>query len=131
MRTINEILASARTVAVIGLSADPTRHSHIVAKYLQQHGYRIIPVNPAVDYVLGEKSYPDLRSVPVNVDVVNIFRRPEHVPPIVDQSLEKGVNAIWMQLDIMHEEAAATARSYGVDVIMNRCMLVEHQQLSS
>src|SRR5690554_2378083 len=92
-----EILRSARTVAVVGLSPDPSRPSHTVASYLKRQGYRIIPVNPTVSEVLGEKSYPDLRSVPEPVDVVDVFRRPEYVPQIVEEAIAIGARALWLQ----------------------------------
>ena len=124
---IERILRESKTIAVVGLSAEPTRPSHSVARYLQAQGYRIIPVNPMVEEVLGEKSYPDLASVPEAVDVVEIFRRPEHVPAIVDAAIAKGARAVWMQEGIVHQEAAARAREAGLMVVMDRCMYKEHR----
>ncbi len=128
---IEKIVKESKTIAVVGLSPDPTRPSHNVARYLQAQGYRIIPVNPSVEEVLGEKSYPDLASVPEDVDVVDIFRRAEHVPAIVETAIVKGVRAVWMQEGIVHEEAAARAREAGLLVVMDHCMLKEHRRLTS
>jgi predicted CoA-binding protein len=125
---IEEILKESKTIAVVGLSADPARPSHSVARYLQEQGYRIIPVNPTVEEVMGEKCYPDLASVPEAVDVVDIFRRPEHVPAIVEEAIAKGARAVWMQEGIVHQEAAARAREAGLMVVMDRCMLKEHRR---
>ena len=122
------ILRSARTVAVVGLSPDPSRPSHGVASYLKRQGYRIIPVNPNATEVLGEKSYPDLRSVPVPIDVVDVFRRSEHVPEVVEQAIAVGAKAVWMQEGVIHPQAAQRARQAGLRVVMDRCMLKEHQR---
>lgn len=122
------ILKSARTVAVVGLSPDPARPSYVVASYLKRQGYRIIPVNPNATEVLGEKSYPDLRSVPEPIDVVDVFRRPEHVPPVVEEAIAVGAKAVWMQEGVVHPEAAERARQAGLRVVMDRCMLKEHQR---
>jgi len=126
---LKRLLEEARTIAVVGLSPRPERPSHGVARYLIAQGYKVIPVNPMVDKVLGLKSYPDLKSIPEPVDVVDIFRRSEHVPPIVEQAIEIGAKAVWMQLGVMHAEAAARAEAAGLAVIMNRCMAIEHQRL--
>ena len=135
---IEKILTRYRTVAVVGLSADPSKYSHIVAKLLQSKGWRIIPVNPNAEEVLGEKSYKSLMDLPESlqkeVEVVNIFRRSEDVPPIVDQAIrlkEKNGKpyAVWMQLEIVNEEAAARARKAGLTVVMDKCMKVEVQRL--
>jgi predicted CoA-binding protein len=128
---IEHILGESKTIAVVGLSPDPDRPSNRVAGYLQSQGYRIIPVNPAVEEVLGQRSYPDLASVPGEVDVVDIFRRPEHVPAIVEAAIAKGAKAIWMQEGIVHQEAAAEARAAGLQVVMDRCMFKEHQRLKA
>lgn len=125
---IQHILRSARVIAVVGLSPNPHRPSHAVASYLKEHGYRVIPVNPRAQEILGERSYPDLREVPEPVDVVNIFRRPEYVPAVVESAISIGAKAVWMQLGIVHEEAAARAREAGLLVVMNRCIKVEHQK---
>lgn len=114
---------------MVGLSPRPERPSHGVARYLIAQGYKVIPVNPTVDEVLGLKSYPDLKSIPEPVDVVDIFRRSEHVPPIVEQAIEIGAKAVWMQLGVMHAEAAARAEAAGLAVVMNRCISIEHQRL--
>ncbi|MEW6046380.1 MAG: CoA-binding protein [Bacillota bacterium] len=123
-----EILKTARTVAVVGLSPDPSRPSHNVASYLKRQGYRIIPVNPTVSEVLGEKSYPDLRSVPEPIDVVDVFRRPEHVPQLVEDAIAVGAKAVWLQEGVVHEQAAERARQAGLRVVVDRCMLKEHQR---
>ncbi|MDO8530619.1 MAG: CoA-binding protein [Dehalococcoidia bacterium] len=131
MRTIEEILKSSKTVAVVGLSPRPDRPSYEVARYLQEHGYRIIPVNPQATEVLGEKSYPSLADVPVPVDVVDIFRRSEDVPPIVDEAVMVKARVVWMQEGIVNQQAAATARRAGLDVVMDRCMQKEHKRLAA
>ncbi|MCS7350532.1 MAG: CoA-binding protein [Anaerolineae bacterium] len=127
--TLRHILTEARTIAVVGLSADPERPSHQVASYLQRQGYRIIPVNPTIQEVLGEPSYPDLLSVPEPVDVVDVFRPARYVPEIVEQAIAKGAKVIWMQLGVIHFEAAQRAREAGLLVVMDRCMKIEHQRL--
>ncbi len=126
----SEILRSVKTIAVVGLSSKRTRPSYGVAEYMQRAGYRIIPVNPAETEVLGEKAYPDLDSIPVPVDLVNIFRRSELVPPVVDAAIRIGAKAIWMQEDVVHEEAAAKARAAGLVVVMDHCVLKEHRKLA-
>jgi len=125
---IRQLLTSARTIAVVGLSDKPDRDSYRVAQYLQQHGYRIIPVNPVVASVLGEKSYARLEDVPEKIDIVDIFRRPEAVPEIVASAIAVGAKAVWMQLGIAHNAAADSARSAGLRVVMNKCLLVEHRR---
>lgn len=124
---IRNLLARAKVIAVVGLSDRPERDSHGVARYLQRAGYRVIPVNPQVAEVLGEKSYANLREVPGRVDIVDIFRRPEFVPEIVEAAIEIGAKAVWMQLGVVHEEAAARARAAGLDVVMDRCIAIEHR----
>ncbi len=128
--TIEEILKQSFTVAVVGLSDNPGRPSHIVAKYLKEHGYRIIPVNPQIRQVLGETSHPDLLSIPQPVDVVNIFRHSEDVPPIVDQAIKIGAKVIWMQEGVINNAAAYKARQAGLEVVMDRCMKKEHEKIS-
>lgn len=128
-RAVLQILRQSKTIAVVGLSPDPERPSHQVAAYLQAQGYRVIPVNPQAERILGERSYPDLASLPERVDVVDIFRRPEHVPAIVEAAIARGIPAIWMQLGIVHEEAARRARAAGLLVVMDRCMQQEHMAL--
>ncbi len=129
MRSIEEILKGSKTVAVVGLSPKPDRPSYDVARYLQARGYRIIPVNPQAAEVLGEKSYPSLSAVPVPVDVVDIFRRSEDVPPIVDEAVRVRARVVWMQEGIVNEQAADAARRVGLDVVMDRCMQKEHKRL--
>jgi predicted CoA-binding protein len=124
---IGDLLKKARTIAVVGLSARPLRPSHGVSLYMQQQGYRIIPVNPNVDSVLGEKAYPSLKDVPEKIDIVNVFRRSEFVPEVVDQVIALKMPAIWMQEDVVHEQAAAKARGAGIFVVMDRCILKEHR----
>ena len=122
---------AVKTVAVVGLSDKPDRASFRVANYLQNCGYRIIPVNPVLDEVLGEKAYPDVKSIPsdIEVDVIDIFRRPEDVPAIVEQVVAReGVKVCWMQEGVVNEEAAETARKAGLEVVMDQCMLKEHKK---
>jgi len=123
---IAKLLESARNIAVVGLSASPLRPSHGVAAYMQSHGYKIIPVNPEITNVLGEDAYPSLADVPEKIDIVDIFRRPEFVPPIVDQAIQLKVSAIWMQEGVVHNQAAEKARRAGILVVMDRCILKEH-----
>lgn len=120
------LLKSAKTIAVVGLSNDPMRASHGVSAYMQSHGYRVIPVNPQIESSLGEKAYASLSEVPEKIDIVNIFRRPEFVEEIVEQAIRLKVPAIWMQEDVVHEKAAAKARTAGIFVVMDRCILKEH-----
>jgi len=129
--TLEEILRNSKLVAVVGLSPNPMRPSYGVAQYLQGQGYRIIPVNPTVEQVLGEKSYPDLSTIPERVDVVDIFRRSEEVPAIVEEAIKIKARAVWMQEGVIHEEAAAKARAAGLSVVMDKCMMTEHQRLSA
>ncbi|HLV87406.1 MAG TPA: CoA-binding protein [Candidatus Sulfotelmatobacter sp.] len=124
---IGELLNRSKTIAVVGLSRNPLRPSHGVTAYMQSHGYRIIPVNPNIEECLGEKAYPSLLDVPGQIDIVNIFRRPEFVEEIVDQAIQRKVPAIWMQEDIVHEKAAEKARRAGIFVVMDSCILKEHQ----
>lgn len=123
---IERILSESESVAVVGLSPRPDRPSHYVAKYLLDNGYDIIPVNPLVDEVLGLKSYPDLSSIPRKVDLVDIFRLSNLVPPIVDEAIAIGARFIWMQDGVVHEESAAKARAAGLSVVMDNCTLREH-----
>ena len=125
-----EILQSAKTVAVVGLSGKRYRPSYGVAEYLKREGYRVIPVNPEETEVLGEKSYPDLDSVPGEIDVFDIFRRPEFVPEIVEAAIRKGAKVVWMQEGVIHEEAAKRAREAGLTVVMDRCILKDHRRLA-
>lgn len=125
---VTELLQNSKTIAVVGLSNDPMRPSHGVSAYMQSHGYRIIPVNPKIESSLGEKAYPSLLEVPEKIDIVNIFRRPESVQKIVDQAIQLAVPAIWMQEDVIHEQASQKARAAGIFVVMDRCILKEHRQ---
>lgn len=127
-KTIQGILENAKTIAVVGFSRRHTRAGFYVPAYMQQQGYRIIPVNPYLDEALGEKAYPDLLSIPEPVDLVLLFQRSEKVAPFVDQAIEIGAKSIWMQLGIYSESAAAVARSAGLEVVMNACIMVEHRR---
>jgi predicted CoA-binding protein len=124
-----EILDKYKTVAVVGLSSNPERPSHRVARYLKEQGYRIIPVNPRETEVLGEKFYPDLCAVPDPIDVVDIFRKAKAVPRVVAQAMYVDAKAVWMQEGIVHEAAAARARRAGMGVVMDRCMMKEHRRI--
>ncbi|HBY60770.1 MAG TPA: CoA-binding protein [Solibacterales bacterium] len=125
-----EILLAGRTIAVVGLSSRRYRPSYGVSQYMKNAGYRIVPVNPEETEVLGEKAFPDLASVPGTVDIVNVFRRPEFVPEIVEQAIAKGAKALWLQEDVVHAAAAERARAAGLLVIMDRCILQEHRRLA-
>ena len=128
---LREILAHARTIAIVGLSDKPDRDSNEVARYLQSQGYRIIPVNPMLSEVLGERSYPSVAAIPSEtlVDVVDIFRRSDQVPPVVDEATRRGVKTVWMQLGVEHAEAAARAEARGARVVQNQCIMVQHRRL--
>ncbi len=128
---LRRILNRTRTIAVVGLSAVWHRPSYFAAKYLQDHGYRIIPVNPSYEEILGEKCYPSLLDIPEPVDVVDIFRKPEDVPSIVEDAIKIGAKVVWMQLGIINEEAAKVAGEAGLEVVMNHCMKIEHARLLS
>lgn len=130
MPVITDLLRSAHTIAVVGLSSKKARPSHGVTDYMLHAGYHIIPVNPNETEVLGQKAYPDLDSVPEKVDIVNVFRRSESVPEIVDAAIRIGARAVWMQEGVMHQEAAKRARQAGLIVIMDRCLLKEHRKRS-
>ena len=125
MSDIDKILETCKAVAVVGLSPRPERDSNGVAAYIQEKGYRIIPVNPSATEILGERCYPDLRSVPDPVDVVDIFRRAEEVPAIVDDAIKIGAKAVWMQKGVVSEEGASAARAAGLMVVMDECMECE------
>lgn len=122
---IERILAEARTVAVVGISDKPDRPSHVVARYLKEHGYRIIPVNPALKEVLGEKAYPSLSDVPGAVDVVDVFRKSADVPPIAEEAVRCGARYFWMQEGVASEEARERLEGAGIPVVMDRCMMKE------
>ncbi len=129
MSTEEEILSSSQVVAVVGLSPKPNRPSYRVASYLKEQGYRIIPVNPKTKEILGETCYPDLASIPEPIDVVNIFRRSEEAPAIVEEAIKIGAKAVWMQEGVISEQASAQAKKAGLLVVMDKCMLKEHQKL--
>jgi predicted CoA-binding protein len=125
---IAEILKRYKTIAVVGLSSNPARPSHGVASYIQGAGYRIIPVNPNEREVLGEKSYPRVEDVPEKIEIVDIFRRAEDVPPVVEGAIRVGANVVWMQLGIVNDGAGEKARVAGITVVMDACLLVEHKK---
>lgn len=127
-QTIEYILANAKTIAVVGLSSERYKAGYYVPEYLQQEGYRIIPVNPYLHSALGEKAYPELSAVPDPIDLVLIFQRSENVPPFVDQAIDVGAKMVWMQLGIMNQKAAEKAETAGLKVVQNACMLVEHRR---
>ncbi|MDZ4200683.1 MAG: CoA-binding protein [Gallionella sp.] len=126
---IRQLLQNVHSIAVLGLSPNPSRPSFRVAQGLQAKGYRIIPVRPMVEEVLGEKAYPDLESMPELPDIVDVFRAPEHVPDIVDECIRLGIKRIWLQDGVVHEEAAQRARGAGIVVVMDRCMWRDCMQL--
>jgi hypothetical protein len=124
---IRQLLASAKTIAVVGLSSDPMRPSFGVSQYIQRKGYRIIPVNPNEQTVLGEKSYASLAEVPEKIDLVDVFRRPEFVPEIIDEVIRLNIPAVWLQEGVVHEAAAKKARDAGIVVVMDKCIYKEHR----
>ena len=128
---MRRLLTDARTIAVVGLSDKPERDSNEVARYLKGQGYRIIPVNPTVPEVLGERSYPSLSEIPadVRIDIVDIFRRSDQVAPIVDEAIARGAGAVWMQLGVESPAAAAKAEQHGLPAIENLCIMVQHRRL--
>jgi predicted CoA-binding protein len=128
MPHIPELLRASRTIAVVGLSNKRFRPSYSVSEYMQKHGYRIIPVNPNESEVLGEKAYARLEDIPEHVDIVDIFRRSEFVQPVVDSAIRIGASAVWMQEEVVDEDAARKARAAGLTVVMDRCILKEHQR---
>lgn len=125
---IFDILTKYKTIAVVGLSSNPARPSHGVAEYLQSAGYHIIPVNPNETDVLGEPSYASLNEVPQKIEIVDVFRRPEEVPQVVDAAIRAGAKVVWMQLGIANEAAAEKAQAAGLTVVMDACMLIEHKK---
>jgi predicted CoA-binding protein len=127
--TIKVVLATPQTVAVVGCSPNPERDSHRIAKLLKARGHRVIPVNPGHRAILGETCYASLRDIPEQVDMVDIFRRSEHVSPIVDEAIEVGARIVWMQLGVIDERAAAKAQSAGLTVVMDRCPAIEYRRL--
>ncbi len=126
---IKDLLEGAETIAVVGLSANPDRASYRVARYMQEHGYKIIPVNPTVTEVLGQKAYASLKDIPEKVDIVDVFRRSEDVPPIADEAIAIKAKGLWMQEGIVNEPAAKKAESAGLKVVMDRCIMVAHARL--
>lgn len=124
-----EKILSYKNIAVVGISDNPERPSHSVASFMDAHGYNIIPVNPNLTEWKGKKCYPDLLSIPAKVDVVDIFRRPEAVPPIVDEAIKIKARVVWMQEGIINEEAAAKARAAGIEVVMDRCLKKDYDRL--
>lgn len=127
--TIREILLATRTIASVGVSSNPSKESYGVVRYLIEHGYRVFPVNPGADEILGQKAYPDLLSLPEKIDVVQLFRRSEDVPPFVEQAIQIGAKVVWMQLGIANQEAARKAEAAGLRVVMDHCMREEHIRL--
>jgi uncharacterized protein len=129
MHNVSELLRSSHTIAVVGLSSKRYRPSYGVAEYMQNAGYRIIPVNPFETEILGETAYAALGEVPEHIDIVDIFRRSEFVPELVDTAIRIGAGAIWMQEGVVHEAAAAKARAAGLEVVMDRCILKDHRRM--
>jgi len=129
INTLRRILLNYKRVAVVGLSADWSRPSYFAAKYLLDHGFEIIPVNPKYEEILGQKCYPDLQSIPGPVDIVDLFQKVERVPVFVDQAIAIKAKLVWMQLGIVHEEAAQKARDAGLEVVMDKCMKIEYARL--
>jgi predicted CoA-binding protein len=129
IRDLRRIMTDYKRVAIVGLSADWSRPSNFAAKYLLDHGFEVIPVNPKYPEILGQKCYADLRDIPTAVDIVDLFQRVERVPPFVDQAIEIGAKVVWMQLGIVHEESAQKARDAGLEVVMDRCMKIEYARL--
>lgn len=126
---INRVVTSARSVAVVGVSPNPARPSHGVAAYLHRSGLRVYPVNPAITELFGLTAYPSLAELPERVDIVDVFRRPELVRPVAEQAVAAGAGALWLQLGVINEDAAALAAAGGLDVVMDRCLAVEHRRL--
>ncbi len=126
---IEQILRKAKTIAVVGASPKPWRDSGSIAQFLAARGYEVLPINPAYNDVLGMKCYPDLASIGSKIDIVAIFRKPEEVLPIIDEAIEIGASTVWMQLDVVNKDAAKRAEEAGLNVIMDRCIAVEHRRL--
>jgi len=127
--TLRRILRTSRTIAIVGLSAEWHRPSFFAAKYLQEHGYRVIPVNPRYDKILGERCHPTLTTIEIPVDIVDVFRRSEDVMPIAEEAIAIGAKCLWQQIGVRNEAAAALAASAGLEVVMNRCVKIEHGRL--
>jgi uncharacterized protein len=128
-QTMKDILLSTNTVASVGLSSNPEKESYRVVSYLKEQGYKIIPVNPTAAEILGEKAYPSLSAIPDKVDLVQVFRKPEDVPPVVEEAIKIGAKVVWMQEGIVNEEAAQKAREAGLQVVMDACMRAAHRHL--
>jgi len=128
-RMLKDILLSTKTIASVGLSSNPEKESYWIVSYLKDHGYHMIPVNPTATEILGEKAYPDLESVPEKIDVVQVFRKSEDVPPVVEDAIKVGAKVVWMQEGIVNEEAAQKAREAGLQVVMDACMRATHRRL--
>jgi hypothetical protein len=127
--TLRRILRQVKTIAIVGLSANWYRPSYFAAKYLQEHGYRVIPVNPVYEEVLGEKCYPSLKDIPEKIDLVDCFRKSEDIEPIAKEAIEIGAPILWMQLGVTNEKVAAMARAAGLEVVQDRCVKIEHGRL--
>ena len=127
--TLRRILRTSRTIAIVGLSAEWHRPSFFAAKYLQEHGYRVVPVNPRYDKILGERCHPTLATIEIPVDIVDVFRRSEDVMPIAEEAIAIGAKCLWQQIGVRNEAAAALAASAGLEVVMNRCVKIEHGRL--
>jgi predicted CoA-binding protein len=128
-KELKDILLSTKTIASVGVSGNQEKESYWIVSYLKEQGYHIIPVNPTATEILGEKSYPDLESVPDKIDVVQVFRKPEDVPPVVDGAIKAGAKVVWMQEGIVNEAAAQKARDAGLQVVMDTCMRATHRRL--
>ena len=129
INTLRRILKQSHTIAIVGLSANWYRPSFFAAKYMQEHGYRVIPVNPAYEEVLGEKCYPNLKSIPEAIDIVDCFRKSEDIEPIAKEAIDIGAKVLWMQIGVINEKAAKMARDAGLDVVQDRCVKIEHGRL--
>ena len=129
INTLRRILRESHTLAIVGLSANWYRPSFFAAKYLQEHGYRIIPVNPAYEQVLGEKCYPSLKDIPEKIDIVDCFRKSEDIEPIAREAIEIGAKVLWLQLGVTNEKVATMARNAGLEVVQDRCVKIEHGRL--
>jgi len=129
IQTLRRVLGEARTLAVVGLSADWFRPSNFAAKYMQEHGFRVIPVNPKYQEILGEKCYPDLRTIPEKVDMVDVFRKPADCLPIARDAVAIGAKTLWLQIGVINEEAKAIAEAAGLTVVMDRCVKIEYARL--
>ena len=128
-KELRDILLSTKTIASVGLSGNQEKESYWIVSYLKDQGYRIFPVNPTATEILGEKAYPDLESVPEKIDVVQVFRKPEDVPPVVEAAIKAGAKVVWMQEGIVNEEAGQKAREAGLQVVMDACMRATHRRL--